>query len=87
MLQSLIFMASQMSACQGFYIINFLRFYFAFNMGHNYPSGILTLVVYEAGSLISSTKIIELEDQGIYAANKLPLLRIVINEYSFLLSK
>ena len=85
--QSLIFMASQMSACQGFYIINFLRFYFAFNMGHNYPSGILTLVIYEAGSLISSTKIIELEDQGIYAANKLPLLRIVINEYSFLLSK
>ena len=56
-------------------------------MGHNYPSDILTLVIYEAGSLISSTKIIELEDQGIYAANKLPLLRIVINEYSFLLSK
>ena len=82
--QSLIFMASQMSAC---HIINFLWFYFAFNMGHNYPSGILTLVIYEAGSLISSTKIIELEDQGIYAANKLPLLRIVMNEYSFLLSK
>ena len=56
-------------------------------MGHNYPSGVLTSVIYEAGSLISSTKIIELEDQGIYAANKLPLLRIVISEYSFLLSK
>lgn len=49
MLQSFIFMVSQMTACQGFYIINFLWFYFTFNMGQNYPSGILTSVIYESG--------------------------------------
>ena len=47
----LIFAISQILACQGFCIINFPCFYFTFDMGLNYPSGILTSVIYESSSL------------------------------------
>ena len=47
----LIFIISQILACQSFYIINFRWFYFTFDVGYNYPSGTLTSVIYESGSL------------------------------------
>ena len=52
-------------------------------MGHNYPSGILTSVTYESGSLITSTKYYWTWRSGDIGCQQItPTQNIVINDYS-----